>query len=181
MRNARQESEKQLHHLFSNTSGRRGGRGGLSVTSGDPPGSRGSDAEPGAGACLNLALDGRISDLNAEHICVFPEHCQMLLNKADARFFAGTTDSLRETADIYIRLIERLGCLLALQRDLGNPFRYNATVDNEARAIRYWGLRPNFHLDPRGPLRDSIKLGQDQSKLQDEFEQCLQRWNIYPS
>jgi hypothetical protein len=90
----------------------RGGRGGRSGTPGSKPGTLGADGVPGKGTAINIALDGRGSDLDTEQAYVFPEHCQMLLNKADAWYF-GDERNRQKAAVLYLRLIERLGFLKA--------------------------------------------------------------------
>lgn len=91
-----------------------GGPGGSSPH-GAKPGARGNDGKTqGLSKAQALGFDGRKGDLDVLQAYIFPEQCQMLLNKADDLFFTSDARSLVKASEIYNQLLLRLQVLDAI-------------------------------------------------------------------
>ncbi|MCJ1281790.1 hypothetical protein MMC26_001113 [Xylographa opegraphella] len=100
-----------------------GGRGGSSADVTISAGDRGANgADPSSQEsvqCRHLPAPGEKLDLDFLYLNVFPDQCRLLLNRADASFFANTIKSLSLAQALYERLIRRLFFISELNSEQG--------------------------------------------------------------
>ncbi|KNG85207.1 hypothetical protein ANOM_008083 [Aspergillus nomiae NRRL 13137] len=97
----------------------RGGAGGPGGHSGPglQPGPGGAEGVEGETNLRFLELNGSKKDLQVSQAYIFPEQCQMLLNKADSQFFSQEWKARGPAVEQYEQLIRRLNVVQTLATD----------------------------------------------------------------
>lgn len=76
----------------------------------------------GQSRARNLAFQGTKEDVDVLQAYIFPEHCQMLLNRADDLFFSSNIESWKRAYALYNTLLSRLQVLDGFQGNSSSGF-----------------------------------------------------------
>ncbi|OBS23098.1 hypothetical protein FPOA_03657 [Fusarium poae] len=98
-----------------------GGQGGRSPNALIPPGKRGASGLRGRVTLQDLNPAGSARYLNATQAFAFPEQCQLLLRQADLAFYSQAPEEIDRAAELYRRIVDRLGFLKFAKFNQSSP------------------------------------------------------------
>ncbi|OGM49748.1 hypothetical protein ABOM_001776, partial [Aspergillus bombycis] len=101
------KTKRRITWTLRNNKAGASGPGGISGP-GIDPGPRGEEGKVGESWQQFLDFEGTKNDLNTRQAYIFPEQCQMLLNKIDNQFFSAQWTERTELIRQYNRLVKRL-------------------------------------------------------------------------
>ncbi|KAJ4079280.1 hypothetical protein NW760_015224 [Fusarium oxysporum] len=105
-----QSAERSLASRYNSLEGE-GGQGGRSPNAMIPPGKRGPSGLRGRVTLKDLNPAGSARHLSASQAFAFPEQCQLLLRQADLAFYSQAPADIDHAAELYRRIVDRLGFL----------------------------------------------------------------------